>query len=284
LELALRGKAATPLVAGLTFVAPELLPAIAPAHGTNARRIGEAAKALALDFVFVPAATPWAAELADTPRDFGVLWVVDGPLWPALLASGDAAEGLRATERDPASLRRTLDVEAERAAAQVARGVRYGVDGVVVADDLASAEGLLVSEGFALRELMPRLGGIVSKVPAPLPAFLHSDGDIRLLLPAIRAAGFHGIHAGGGLARDDFEELFWEARHLGLVVAGGIGTASLDRGAYAAVRAGTRAALLGQTGGLLIADDGGITTEDQVAAFASAVAAARGDVPGPRSG
>ncbi|MBN2848449.1 MAG: hypothetical protein JXP72_08390, partial [Coriobacteriia bacterium] len=99
-------------------------------------------------------------------------------------------------------------------------------------------------------------------------------GDIRPLLPAIARAGFVAVHAGGGLNVDAFERLFWSARAEGLAVIGGLPTVEL-RNAVRAEALGSRIGVLARAGGLLVSDDGGITTPLEVSALVTALAAAR---------
>lgn len=272
---ALSGRPTVPLVAGLTFVPPDVLAGVAPGCGEAHECLASATRALALDFVFVEARAPWA-EAAVAGIDAAVFWVVDGPLWPVLHSAVNVADGLMRSRLDPVAFAADLDDETQRAVEQVRRGVVLGVDAIVVADDLAGSDGLLLGPDVTSAEILPRLATIAGQARS-LPALLHSDGDVRGILRQLAAAGFVGLHGGGGLDRDAFEALFWEAHRAGLVVAGGLPTSSLGRGTTAAVRAGTNAALLAQAGGLLLADDGGITTEAELGAFAAAVSAARGD-------
>jgi hypothetical protein len=107
-----------------------------------------------------------------------------------------------------------------------------------------------------------------------MPAVFHSDGDVRLLLPAIARAGFVAVHGGGGLGPDAFERLFWTAREEGLAVIGGLLTTELENPARAEAL-GSRIGVLAQAGGLFVADDGGITTPEEASALVTALAAAR---------
>ena len=62
------------------------------------------------------------------------------------------------------------------------------------------------------------------------------------------------------------------ARDAGLVVLGGIEAATMLSGAR---RLGVHAGLLARAGGLLVCDDGGITSAEEVAALAGALESAR---------
>jgi hypothetical protein len=270
---ALARRPVQPPVTGLTFPPVEALASVVPGCGPGAAScLAATARALALDFVFVPASASWAKEAATT-MPCAVLWAVDGPLWPVLSENG-LLDGLRATVLDPPSLRAGLERETARCASEIAKGLSLGVAAVVIADDLAGSAGPFVPPAFVAEEVLPCLTALVAGAGST-PAVLHSDGDIAPLLTSVRDAGFAGVHAGGGLGRRGFEALCAQAAALGLSAIGGIDTASLAEGTAAAVRAGTRLALLSGSCGLLVADDGGLTTPEDVAGYAGVLGAVR---------
>lgn len=80
--------------------------------------------------------------------------------------------------------------------AQAKKMVGAGVHGIVIADDLAFNSGLFVSPKL-LRELyFPYLEEEVYRIKKlKVPVFLHSDGDIREILPDIVSMGFDGWQA-----------------------------------------------------------------------------------------
>lgn len=271
----LSGGVVAPPACGVTFIASDVLPrqsrALDPAAAL-ARAYADAE----LDFAFVSSWEPWAGVLAGLLREasIAVLWVVPGVLWPALGAVG-VGEGLRTIARHPGSLASELDRAAEAMLHAVATGVGLHADAVVVADDMAGETGPLVSPDFVSAHVLPRLTYAVdAAASAGVPALLHSDGDISALLPACRDAGFVGVHACVSGA-EAFERVYAHARRQGLAVLGGLPARLLSGGLPAAVLAGTRLAILAQSGGLLIADDGGITTPEEYAALLAALAATR---------
>ncbi len=275
IALALGGESSSPLVAGLTFAPADALAEAAPGCADVADRLVAVCGALGLDFVFVPASAPWADEAVSRVDGCGVMWVVEGPLWP-VISQRSLADGLKATVKEPGSLVADLDRETARAMNAVRQGLSLGVDAVVIAEDLAGRDGPFVTPDYARAEVFPRLAMLARAAEdGGRRAILHSDGDITTMLRDVRGASFSAVHGGGGIGREGFERLFWQARRLNVGVIGGIATTSLQRGSYAAVIAGTRIALLAQTGGLLIADDGGMTRGDEMSAYAAALGAAR---------
>jgi hypothetical protein len=202
-----------------------------------------------------------------------VLWVVPGVLWPMLEAMG-VATGLRAAALEPETLAGRFDAALGTAAAAVARGIGAGADAIVVADDLAGGGGPLVDLAFLRTEVFPRLAELACTAHgAGVPALLHSDGDVRSLMTAIAAAGFAGVHgdAGGG---SRVESSLAAARAAGLSMIGGIPTAALADEDTATL-AGWQAGSLAAVGGLLPADDGGVTATAQAAALLRALRGAR---------
>jgi hypothetical protein len=271
----LSGGVVDPAVCGVTFIAPDVL-IVPPRQADPAAALVRAYVDAQLDFAFAASWEPWAATMTGLLRDANIatFWVVPGVLWPALETVG-VGEGLRISMREPGLLAPHLDRAAEAMLRAVATGVGLGADAIVVADDMAGEAGPLVSPDFVSTHVLPRLKRAVEAAAGEgVPVLLHSDGDISALLPGCRDAGFAGVHAcvsGEGA----FERVHAHARGCGLAVLGGLSTRLLADGLSSAVLAGTRLAILAQSGGLLVADDGGITTLDEYAALCAAFAATR---------
>lgn len=266
----------TPFPFGLSFVPPDALAPVAAGHPDPAEALVAACVELAASFAFVPATAPWAERAAAMLTEAGTapLWAVDGPLWPVIEARG-AIDGLRATLTRPEEVGAELDAGLDLIVREMTRGAELGVRAIVLAEDLAGNDGPLVAPDFAIAELLPRYERVTRIGRAlGIPVILHSDGDIRPLIPAIARAGFSAIHAGGGLGFEAFDRLFWAARDAGLAVMGGLLTAELGNPARAEA-IGSTIGVLAQAGGLFVADDGGITTPAEVANLVSALGAAR---------
>lgn len=279
---ALAGGLVEPPVTGVTFVDPRLLGQAAgmasgcdddgtsEARAAVARLLARVCRSERIDFAFVPSWAPWALDAVFSLTAAGVAaaWVVPGVLWPALEVLG-VADGLRAAESDPSALAGPMDKALLRARASVTTGRSAGAAAVVVADDLAGASGPLLSPVLLKAEVFPRLARIAEVAHAGgVPAILHCDGDARSLMEAAAVAGFAALHGDGG--DSGRLESFSVARRTGLALIGGIPTAALtDRTAAAGV--GERARRLACETGLLVADDGGVTTVSQAAALLSAL-------------
>lgn len=269
------------LVTGTTFLPLDAIEGLQWGSRHAPLRLAAACSNIRADIAFVSASEVWAAEAVDRIAECGTLtfWAVDGPLGRVAREDGWGPT-LRLSASDPMALCRRMDAHMEAALEQVRRGVRLGVAAIVIAEDLYSTEGPLVSPDFSLEEVLPRCGRLAEEaLHSAVPALLHSDGDTRPLLTGIRKAGFAAVHP-GGLSELQFATLFEAARRAGLVVLGGIPGEALRAGALAAVAAGTRAAVLAQGGGIMVTDDGGISTPEELTALVEALAAARRDVAG----
>jgi hypothetical protein len=266
----------TTLLTGITWLPGQALEALT--YGTAA--IGPAdslatlAEALELDFAFVPSGESWAVEAARDLRERGVapVWTVAGVLGRVAERLG-WAEMLKMTVAEPGALAMLLGETLHDALDEARDGRAAGAEAVLVADDLAGSTGPLVAPDFALDALVPCYRSLARESQEhDVPAIFHSDGDIRTLLPALARSGFAAVHL-AGLPADPFAGAFAAARSAGLVVLGGIESVALRMGAR---RLGDDAGELALTGGLLVCDDGGITDAEEVAAYASALEAARG--------
>lgn len=272
---AIAGEAVEPPVAGLSFVPPGVLPGLRgdPASAP-APALARTCEDAGLDFAFVPSWEDWAdaAVIELHARGVAALWVVPGVLWPALERTG-VEEGLRASALDPDRLAPHLDRAADGARDAIVRGLGLRADGIVVADDLAGASGPVVAPDFAAGEVFPRMARLLSlAVRSGVPRVLHCDGDARVFLPRLRRSGFLALHGDCGGA--GVERMVTAARSEGVAMLGGLPTAALSS-QVAALRAGAEAGILARRGGLVVADDGGVTTGEQVACLLAGIAAAR---------
>ncbi len=73
--------------------------------------------------------------------------------------------------------------------------IEAGVDGLIIADDMAYERGLLFGPEITRGNLLPSLASQVEKIaPAGKPVFLHSDGNLNGIMAEIVSAGFNGLH------------------------------------------------------------------------------------------
>lgn len=267
------------LVLGTTFLPLAAIEGLMWGSRHAPMRLAAACDNIGADFAFIHASEVWADEAVGRIGECGTatMWVVDGPL--GRVAANDGWDAtLRQSALDPMALGRAMDLHMSEAIEQVRRGLGLEVAAIVVADDLAGAAGPLVSPDFALEEVLPRCARLAEEAALEaVPSVFHSDGDVRPLMAGIRKAGFAALHP-GGLDPVQFQAVLAAAKRAGMQVLGGISGDALRAGDTSAVAAGTMAALWAEAGGLLISDDGGISTSQELAALVQAFAAARRDV------
>jgi hypothetical protein len=68
---------------------------------------------------------------------------------------------------------------------------------------------------------------------------------------------------------------------VGLAIIGGLEGDDMRAGEVVAIASGARAAVAAESGGMLIADDGGLTSTKEVRALFAALGAARGRASAP---
>ena len=78
-----------------------------------------------------------------------------------------------------------------------------GVDGIIIADDIAHQRGLMVSLATLREYLFPSLARQVELIRRHLPAFFHSDGQYAEVISDLINCGFQGLQClEGGAGMD----------------------------------------------------------------------------------
>lgn len=268
----LTGEAASPAFA-LSWAPSDALRALTwqEAGEDVAETLASVAVALHLDLVFVPATEPWAEEAVSVLHraDVAVAWAVSGVLGRVAERYG-WAETLRRSASEPGALAFSLSEALHDALTDVRRGQLLGADSFVIADDLAGESGWLLAPDFALEALVPCYAQLASV--SDVPCVFHSDGDVRVVYPALSKAGFSAIHvAVSGQAT--IARCFDAARGAGLVPMGGIEAKNLLTTGAAAT--GSFAGGLVAGTGAFVCDDGGMVHAEELAAYSTALEAAR---------
>jgi hypothetical protein len=232
------------------------------------------AASLGIDLAFVAADVPWATEALERLAEIDVArgWIVAGVLGRVADDLGWSAV-IRDSAARPGELAYALDEALHDALVEVRAGVSAGAEVLMIADDLAGVSGWLVAPDFALEALLPCYHRLLGEwAPHGETSVFHSDGDVRALMGALRTLGFDGIHL-ASLVGDAFAQSVIAARGAGLCPLGGIAARRMARGI--ARRSGAEAAVFAVSHGLIVADDGGMSTGEEVAAFGVALDAAR---------
>jgi len=147
--------------------------------------------------------------VARLQEDFFVVAGVLGPFEYVRHIVGEGVDRiLRLFYREPRMLRYIFD-KVGRLLAEVARAMLdAGVDGVWVWDDLAYKNGPFISPRLYREFVMPQHSRIVSPFRRRgLPAVLHTDGNVKPLIPHFLEAGFTALHPLEAKAGMDVREL-----------------------------------------------------------------------------
>lgn len=131
-------------------------------------------------------------------------WVLETPLYTFALIDGAFGWGGRLMDyhqflampyRDEAALMEFVTAVERLNLELVKRLGARGVDGIVVAEDIAYQKGLLINPQTLRKFFMHPLAGLAEAAsPAGLQLFYHSDGNYGELLSDLKALGFDGVH------------------------------------------------------------------------------------------
>jgi len=122
-----------------------------------------------------------------------VFWVVSGPYQTASRRMGFDDFYLNCADHPEAVFAKMSEISGD-ILREAAFGVKSGAHGIMIAEDIAHARGLLVSPRFVKTFLMPLwMEQVKTARHLKVPVFFHSDGNIDSLLPLITAAGFDGL-------------------------------------------------------------------------------------------
>lgn len=143
-----------------------------------------------LDQIDFAAIREWSQ---DTP--FFIFTQVPGPF--SLLAGLTSfLDFLGFTETHPQEIKRLALAAGEWLGEYCRRCVRHGAQGIVITDDLAYDRGPWIAPAVLDQLFFPAFAELVRVVKdLEVPVILHSDGDMRLLLPYLTGLGFDGLHS-----------------------------------------------------------------------------------------
>ncbi|MCL2503309.1 MAG: hypothetical protein FWE94_01655 [Coriobacteriia bacterium] len=262
----------------MTWVPLEAAHALAggPSAESGPETLALVAQAFDVDLAFVPASEPWGTDAVKALKSAGIAagWIVEGVVSRVALERGwfpTIAESARSPQNLAVALRDAM----RSCLFDVRRGHLAEADVLLCGDDLAGSAGWLLAPDFVLETLMPCYCAIAKVWGKGRPAVFHSDGDIRVVYSALAAAGFSAVHIAGG-QRVSLRKAFTAACSAGLVPMGGVEIRNL---AVSDVQqAGYQAESLADLTDFesaVIADDGAITTAEELALFGSAIESVR---------
>lgn len=144
-------------------------------------------------------------------------WVTQTSLFTFAILDGAFEWGVRILgfqefcvmlKRSPLSLQELVSRVEKLNLAMVERLAAEGVNGIIMADDIAHQNGLFASPQILRSSFIPSLARQVDfAMSAGLPVFYHSDGNYRAVIEDIVNAGFRGIQCLEKSAGMDISEL-----------------------------------------------------------------------------
>jgi uroporphyrinogen decarboxylase len=161
---------------------------------------------LGLDLVVLAPAYPVdrsvPAALDDPLPDLGkwasrtslfIFALIDGPFGWGARTLGYTEFLVALSRNSPCSCRALIEKVERLNSELIAALVGRGVDGIIIADDLAYNRGLMINPK-TLRELyFPSLARQLEAAGETVPLFFHSDGDYALIIPDLIDCGFVGL-------------------------------------------------------------------------------------------
>lgn len=128
--------------------------------------------------------------------------LLDGAFgWGARLF--DYVDFLMLPKRSPSSFQALIEKVEKLNRELIAGFIDAGVDGIIIADDIAHQRGLMVSPATLREYLFPSLARQVELIRRHLPAFFHSDGQYAEVISDLINCGFQGLQClEGGAGMD----------------------------------------------------------------------------------
>jgi uroporphyrinogen decarboxylase len=127
-------------------------------------------------------------------RDYFTFALINGPFNTLIECLGWP----RASEwivHNPAVSQRFMGKYLEIMYESAAAALEDGCEGLVLGDDLAGQNGLLVDPFYLRKHYFPELGVWLEKLQAgSVPILFHSDGNILEIIPDLHQLGFWGLH------------------------------------------------------------------------------------------
>ncbi len=175
------------------------------------RTMGLDAVCLHPEFCLQPDSIPLAqdAVFADLEQwaktDCFIFALLDGPIGWGVKLLGFNQLMAKLARRHPDILMLMKDIE--RLNINIMEKLRHsGVNGVIIADDIAFNQGVIVRPDILRQTLFPALARQVESAKAfDLPVFFHADGNLMLVMEDIVEAGFDGLQCIESVAGMDIE-------------------------------------------------------------------------------
>ena len=120
--------------------------------------------------------------------------MLDGPIGWGTKIYG-YSEFLILSRRSPLEFAGLIEAVTRLNTALAGKLIDQGIDGILLADDMAFQRGLLFNQKVIREQMFPAAAGIIALGrQAGIPVFMHSDGNLSAIMADIVEAGFNGLH------------------------------------------------------------------------------------------
>lgn len=128
-------------------------------------------------------------------KDYFIFGLVQGPL-NSILDQVGWANLSRLIVKSPEKTEKLIDELVSNSLPQIDTALDCGCDGIIIADDLAGNQGLLVSPAFLEKHYFPPIATFLTELNCKdVPFLFHSDGNVSSIVPRLLQTGFWGIQS-----------------------------------------------------------------------------------------
>lgn len=161
---------------------------------------------LGLDLVTLAPAYPGGPEIPgrlEAPLPDLERWALETPLFTFALLDGAFGWGTRTqgyteflmmlSRSSSRSCRDLIEKVEKLNGALIDSLIGRGIDGIIMADDIAYTRGLMVSPDMLREHFFPSLARQLEAAWGRVPVFFHSDGNYAQIIPDLIGCGFRGL-------------------------------------------------------------------------------------------
>lgn len=195
--------------------------------------------------------------------DLFIMSGINGP-FESLCASIGFKKLMYMIKKEPKTIINIVDKFTDFICKNIIFIIKYGADGILIADDIAYSESTYISRKNMQDLFLPCYKKIVSLLKTKnIPTFFHSDGNISSIIPDLVDIGFYGIHP---LEKESKMDIVKIKNRFGekLCLMGNLGMPLLIEGKEACVKNEVEHLTkeMGKNGGFILSSSTGILGKD----------------------
>ncbi len=154
-----------------------------------------------------PEKVKWTDIEKWTNTSLFIFALIDGALETGMRIRG-WTEFLTLTKKSPSDLVSFIEMVEKSNISTIREVAQKGADGIILADDVAFTNGLIINPDILRKYFLPSLARQVEEINnLGIHAFYHSDGNYREIIPDLIDINFHGIQCIEKLSGMDMADL-----------------------------------------------------------------------------